>query len=182
MLVAVATEPLRCNQGNWGHGVFHLISINFSVKVYNRVRLGACGGSDGKESACNAGDLGSIPGSGKSLGEGNGNPLQYSCLGNPMGGGTWQATVHGVTKGRTRLSDFTSLYSRRCCFHPPVGKVLWSRKWQPIPVLLPGKFHGQRSLVGYSTRACKESDMTEHNTQHQVWSMAAVLCIVGCEQ
>ena len=109
MLVAVATEPLRCDQGNWGHGVFHLISINFSVKVYNRVRLGACGDSDGKESACNAGDLGSISGSGKSLGEGNGDPLQYSCLGNPMGGGAWQATVHGVAKGRTRLSDFTSL-------------------------------------------------------------------------
>ena len=53
---------------------------------------------------------------------------------------------------------------------------------QPIPVFLPGKLHGQRSLVGYSTRGCKESDMTEHNTQYQVWSMAAVLCIVGCEQ
>ena len=71
MLVAVATEPLRCDQGNWGHGVFHLISINFSVKVYNRVRLGACGDSDGKEFACNAGDLGSISGSGKSPGGGN---------------------------------------------------------------------------------------------------------------
>ena len=82
MLVAVATELLRCGQGNWGHGVFHLISINFSVKVYNHV--GAPGGSGGKESACNAGDLGLIPGSGESLGEGNGNPLQYSCLGNPM--------------------------------------------------------------------------------------------------
>ena len=153
-----------------------------SFPVTGLLHSGLCRWCSGKESACNAGDLGSISGSGKSLGEGNGDPLQYSCLGNPMGGGAWQATVHGVAKGRTRLSDFTSLYSRRCCFHPRVGKVLWSRKWQPIPVFLPGKLHGQRSLVGYSTRGCKESDMTEHNTQYQVWSMAAVLCIVGCEQ
>ena len=59
-------------------------------------------------SACNAGDLGSIPGSGRSTGEGNGNPLQYSCLENPMDGGAWWATVHGVTKSQTRLSDFAS--------------------------------------------------------------------------
>ena len=56
-------------------------------------------------SAYNAGDLGSIPGSGRSPGEGNGNPLQYSCLKNPMDGGSWQATVHGVTKSQTGLSD-----------------------------------------------------------------------------
>ena len=58
-------------------------------------------------SAYSAGDLGPIPGSGRSPEEGNGNPLQYSCLGNPMGGGAWWATVHGVAKSRTRLSDFT---------------------------------------------------------------------------
>ena len=56
------------------------------------------GGSDGKESACNAGDLGSIPRLGRSSGEGNGSPLQYSCLKNPMDGGAWQNTVHGVTE------------------------------------------------------------------------------------
>ena len=61
--------------------------------------------SEGKESAYNAGDLGSIPGSGRSLGVGNGNPLQYSCLENPMDRGHWQATVLGVTKSWTRLSD-----------------------------------------------------------------------------
>ena len=53
------------------------------------------GSSDGKASAYNVGDQGSIPGSGRSPGEGNGNPLQYSCLENPMEGGTWSATVHG---------------------------------------------------------------------------------------
>ena len=63
-----------------------------------------------KASACNAGDLGSIPGSGRSPGEGNGNPLQYSCLENPMDGGAWRATVHRVAKSRTQLSDFTSLH------------------------------------------------------------------------
>ena len=52
---------------------------------------------DGKESACNVGDLGSIPGSRRSPGEGNGNSLQYSCLENIVDGGAWQATVHGVT-------------------------------------------------------------------------------------
>ena len=65
------------------------------------------GGSDGEASAYNAGDLRSIPGSGRSSGEGNGNPLQYSCLENPMDGGAWWATVCGVAKSRTRLSDFT---------------------------------------------------------------------------
>ena len=56
--------------------------------------------------------LGSIPGLGRSPGEGNGNPLQYSCLENPTGRGDWQATVHGVAKSRTRLRDFTSLHNR----------------------------------------------------------------------
>ena len=60
--------------------------------------LGFPGGSEVKASACNAGDLGSIPGSRRSPGEGNGNPLQYSCLENPMDGGVWRATVHGVAK------------------------------------------------------------------------------------
>ena len=55
-------------------------------------------GSDGKESACDADDLGSIPGSGRFLGGGHGNPLQYPCLENPMDRGAWWATVHGVTK------------------------------------------------------------------------------------
>ena len=67
------------------------------------------GSSDGKASAYNAGDPGSIPGLGRSPGERNGNPLQYSCLENPMDRGAWWAIVHGVAKSRTRLRDFTSL-------------------------------------------------------------------------
>ena len=62
------------------------------------------GGSDGKESACNVGDLSLIPGSGRSPGEGNGYPFQYSCLENSTDRGVWQATVYGVAKSRTQLS------------------------------------------------------------------------------
>ena len=60
--------------------------------------MGFSSDSDGEESVCNAGDLGSIPGSGRSPGEGNGNPLQYSCLENPTDRGIWRATVHGGHK------------------------------------------------------------------------------------
>ena len=63
------------------------------------------GGSDNKESACNAGDLGLIPGSGRSPGEANGNPVQYSCLENRMDRGAWQAAVHGLEKRWPRLND-----------------------------------------------------------------------------
>ena len=62
------------------------------------------GASEGNMSACNVGDPGLTPGWGRSPGEGNGNPLQYSCLENPMGGGLWWATVPGVTKSWARLS------------------------------------------------------------------------------
>ena len=72
---------------------------------------GFLGSSDGKASAYNEGDLGSIPGSGRSPGEGNGNPFQYSCLENPMDGGAWYATVHGVAKSRTRLGNFTFTFT-----------------------------------------------------------------------
>ena len=64
------------------------------------------GGSDGKESAYNVGDPGSIPGLRGCLGEENGNPLQCSCLKNHMDRGAWQVTVHGITRSQTQLSDF----------------------------------------------------------------------------
>ena len=70
--------------------------------------------------------------------EGNGTPLQYSCLENPMDGGAGLATVHGVAKSRTRLSNFTFT------FH----FLHWRRKWQPTPVFLPGESQGRGSLVG----------------------------------
>ena len=68
-------------------------------------RVGSSGGSDGQEPAWNAGDLGSTRGLGRSPGGGNGNPLQYSYLENPIDRGAWRGTVHGVTKSWTRLSD-----------------------------------------------------------------------------
>ena len=64
--------------------------------------MGFPGGSDGKKSACNAGDLGSIPGSGTSPGEGTGNPLQYSYLENSMDRGAWRAIVHRVAKNQIK--------------------------------------------------------------------------------
>ena len=74
-------------------------------------RDGFPGGSVGKESACNAGDLGSIPRLGRCPGDRNGYSLQYSCLENHMDGGAWRATVHGVAKSRTRLSTHTHTHT-----------------------------------------------------------------------
>ena len=81
--------------------------LELQIKEMEKYKL-RISGSDSKASAYSVGDLGSIPGLGRSPGEGNGNPLQYSCLENPMDGGTWWATVQGVAKSRTSLSDFTS--------------------------------------------------------------------------
>ena len=75
--------------------------------------MGFPGSSAVKASASNAGDPGWIPGLGRSPGEGNGNPLQYSCLENPMDRGAWRATVHGVTKSQTRLRDFTYTFRNK---------------------------------------------------------------------
>ena len=70
---------------------------------------------DNKESACNAGDPGSVSGSGRSLGKGNGYPLQYSCLENPVARGAWQAAIHGVEKSQTRLStQHTHTHTSSC--------------------------------------------------------------------
>ena len=74
------------------------------VEIITYEAMGFPGGSGDKESDCNAGDLGLIPGSGRFPGEGNGNPLQYSCLQNPMDRGAQWATVRVVTKSQTRLS------------------------------------------------------------------------------
>ena len=85
------------------------------------------------------------------FGEGNGTPLQYSCLENPMDRGAWCAAVHGVPESWTRLSDFTFTFH----FHA------WKRKWQPTPVFLPGESQGRWSLVGCRLWGHTESDMTE---------------------
>ena len=90
--------------------IYTHIRIHMYTFIYNNITIygGFPDGSVGKESTCNAedtGDLGSIPGSGRPLGEGNGNLLHYSCLENPMDRGAWWATVDGVAKSRTQLND-----------------------------------------------------------------------------
>ena len=88
---------------------------------------------------------------GRSPGKGNGNPLQYSCFQNPMDGGAWLATVHGVAKNRTRLSNFTFTFP----FHA------LEKEMAPTPVFLPGESQGQGSLVGCLLWGRTESDMTK---------------------
>ena len=85
------------------------------------------------------------------IGEGNGTPLQYSCLENPMDRGAWWAAVHGVMKSQIRLSDFPSLFTF----------MLWRRKWQRTPVFLPGESQWRQSLVGCRLWSRTESDTTE---------------------
>ena len=81
---------------------FSWLRSSFKEKLsFSLASMGFPGGSEVKASACNAGELGSIPGLGTSPGEGNGNPLQYSSLENPMDGGAWWATVHGVAESDT---------------------------------------------------------------------------------
>ena len=82
-------------------------------------------------------------------GEGNGNPLQCSCLENPRDGGAWWTAVYGVAQSWTRLSDFTFTFMH------------WRRKWQPTPVFLPGESQGRGSLVGFCLWGRTESDTTE---------------------
>ena len=97
---------LTCKWQGWQFGPFCILHGKNSNS--NHTYLLACpGGSEVKTSACNAGDLGSTPWSGRSPGEGNGNPLQYSCLENPMDRRPWWATVYWVAKSRTQLSNFT---------------------------------------------------------------------------
>ena len=124
--------------------------------------LGFPGSSVVKNLPADAGDTGLISDLGRSPREENGNPLQYSCLENPMERGDWWARVYRVTKSQTGLKWLSKCSSpRRQRGGPWVRKIPWGRKWQPTPVFLPGRFHEQRILVGYSPWGSKESDMTE---------------------
>ena len=82
-----------------------------------------------KASARNAGDLGSIPELGRCPGEGRSDPLQYSCLENPMDGGAWWVTVHGVAKSQTQLSDFTFTF----CLVTTGTQCRWQHQWHWLP-------------------------------------------------
>ena len=114
-----------------------------------------------KNLPANAGDIraaGSIPGSGRSPGEGNGYPPQYSCLGKFHG----QRLMGYCPQGRKWLDMTEHKLLIRKDKHTPT----WRTKWQPTPVFLSGKSHGQRSLVGYSSWGHKELDMTERLNHH----------------
>ena len=91
-----------------------IFSFLQDLKIPMIICMGFPGGSEVKASASTVGDPGSIPGLGRSPGEGNGNPLQYSCLGNPMDRGAWQATVHGVAKSQTQLSNVFFYHYKSC--------------------------------------------------------------------
>ena len=125
-----------------------------------------------KESAHNARDPGSIPGSGRSPGDENGHPFQHSCLRNPTDRRACQAIVHRVIRVWHDLVTHSSTLAWKIPWAEEPGRLQsmgsrkvgrdwatslslftsmhWRRKWQPTPVFLPGKFHGQKSLVGYS--------------------------------
>ena len=109
--------------------------------------------------------MGLILGPRRSSGEGNGNPFQYPCLHIPMDRGAWWATVHGVPKSWTRLGDlhYYTVYNTVLYY---LYTTYWRRKWQPTPVLLPGKSHGWRSMLGYSPWGSKEWDTPEQLNFH----------------
>ena len=104
---AKGSDPM----GSEPHLYFYLFILYFLKPC---TYLGFPGGSNDKESACSAGDLGSIPGSARFPGEGNGNPLQYSRLENPMDREAWWASVPGAAKSRTRLKRLTRTCSETC--------------------------------------------------------------------
>ena len=116
-------------------------------------------GSDGQESACGVGELGLIPGLGRSPGKRNGNPLQYSCLENPMDRAVWQATVHAVAKSRTR--EGLTLYSSehiKCLQRflvPPSCNPLWKcQPWNKRSFALPTPFLFHDQLEGGHPALC----------------------------
>ena len=133
--------------------------LTFSLLLFEKIHFlcfyqcslwfsrGFPGGSDGKESACNAGDLGSIPGSGRSPGEGNGYPLQYSCLENSMYRGAHWDIVHGVAKSQTQLTTDTFTFTLWlsglgwkifCPFPPNLRKTIFCYLFL-VPSSMPNK-------------------------------------------
>ena len=147
-----------------------LLIMENGAFVWNYIKMrGFPGGSDDKESAWNVGNSSSIPGLRRSPGKGNGYPLQYSCHGQRslMGSSPWShkwlpTPVLGLPSGTVVKNS--SANARRHGFSPWVRKILWSRKWQLNPSFLPGKFQGQRSLVGLQSISRRELNTTERST------------------
>ena len=163
-LFANQKQRHRCREQTYGHQEEKWGWDRLGWHIYTTMhKMGFLGVSVVKNSPGSAGHVGSIPGSGRS-GEGNGNPLQYFCLGNPMDRGTWWATVHGVTE-----LDTTQRLKQHQCIKQITNMDLpyWRRQWQPTPVFLPGKSHGRRSLVGCHLWGHTESDTTDATQQQQ---------------
>ena len=114
-LLLVKTTGLFCHR-HMGvcHSCRQATSIIHFLQDFSDTLLGFPGGSDGNKSACNEGDPSLFPGSGRSPGGGDGNPLQYSCLENPMDRGAWCTAVHGITKSWTQLTKHTCMLSYEC--------------------------------------------------------------------
>ena len=126
------------------------------------------GGSDGKASVYNVGDLGSIPGWGTHSSilawkiPWTEEPGRLQSMGLQRVGHDWSdLAAAAATMWETRVLSLG-------------GKIPWRRKWQPTPVFLPGKFHGWKSLVGYSPWGCKESDTTEQLHLHSKYWLASL--------
>ena len=159
------------------------MSFLLYIQTYETV-WGFPGDSDRKESARNAGDLASIPGSGRCPGEGNGNPLQYSCLENPMDRGAWWATVHGVTRVGHNLATKpppleisspggsdgkeSARNAGDLALITNLGGSPGEENGNPLQYSCLENPHGQRSLVGCSPWGCKELDTTDQLSTAQL--------------
>ena len=119
----VQAQEMLIMPASWGTIIDRWLSFKGKLGTPFRIHpwsLGFPGGSDGKESACHAGDLGLIPGLERSSGGGHGNPLQYSCLENPMDRGAWWATARGVTESdMTEQLSMTALAASPPCSQTP---------------------------------------------------------------
>ena len=130
---------------------------------------GFSGGSDSKESACNAGDQGSISGLGRSTAEGNDNPLQYSCLGNSMDRGGWWATVHGVTK-TDLVNSFWLLYSILKFTYTLLNLII-NDHWLLFLIFYFYKYCYKECLGTYSVWLCRHHEAAISDGRDEIWPL-----------
>ena len=156
----MATATIHSDFGAQENKIYHCFHFLPAILTSNTSFdfSGFPGGSEGKVSACSAGDPGSIPGSGRSLGEGNGNPLQDSCLENPTDRGAWWATVHRVTKSQTRLK-WLSMHEEldmtgRLHFHFDFSRGQYLKAWSPEENL---DFHSNSNTYSVSLTSLRLS-------------------------